>query len=204
MKKDIPIPAEIFYDKRLGHSERILLITLFSYSNPKTKIAKPSLKGLALRAGFKSVSTVKTVLLNLKKTEWIQVTEKKGSANIYKLSTQPVFGGALEEGRALPSTTFTLSKLNPTLPNTHTQSRAEHASRESAFQYPGHNETNGAREENPEKVQRAENETDPANDGSPRSLGRHPFAVIGELFRKARFGSSNQGSNENQPLPTTK
>ena len=25
MKKDIPIPAEIFYDKRLGHSERMVL-----------------------------------------------------------------------------------------------------------------------------------------------------------------------------------
>ena len=201
MKKDIPIPAEIFYDKRLGHSERILLITLFSYSNPKTMIAKPSLKGLALRAGFKSVSTVKTVLLNLKKTEWIQVTEKKGSANIYKLSTQPVFGGTVEEG-ALPSTTFTLSKLNPTNSNTHTQGRAQHASRERTFQYPG--QANGAREENSEKVQRAENETDPGHAGSPRSLGRHPFAVIGELFRKARFGSSDQGSNENQPLSTAK
>ena len=201
MKKDIPIPAEIFYDKRLGHSERILLVTLFSYSNPKTMIAKPSLKGLALRAGFKSVSTVKTVLLNLKKTEWIQVTEKKGSANIYKLSTQPVFGGTVEEGRALPSTTYSLTKLNPTNSNTHTQGRAEHASRES-FQYPG--QANGAREENPEKVQRAENETDPGHAGSPRSLGRHPFAVIGELFRKARFGSSNQGSNENESLSPAK
>ena len=201
MKKDIPIPAEIFYDKRLGHSERILLVTLFSYSNPKTNIAKPSLKGLALRAGFKSVSTVKTVLLNLKKTEWIQVTEKKGSANIYKLSTQPVFGGTVEEG-ALPSSTFTLSKLNPTLPTTHTQSREQHASRERTFQYPG--QDNGAREENSEKVQRAENETDPGHAGSPRSLGRHPFAVIGELFRKARFGSSDQGSNENESLSPAK
>ena len=201
MKKDIPIPAEIFYDKRLGHSERILLVTLFSYSNPKTMIAKPSLKGLALRAGFKSVSTVKTVLLNLKKTEWIQVTEKKGSANIYKLSTQPVFGGTVEE-EALPSTTLTLTKLNPTNSNTHTQSRAEHASRESAFQYPG--QADRAREENPEKVQRAENETDRGHAGSPRSLGRHPFAVIGELFRKARFGSSNQGSNENESLSPAK
>ena len=201
MKKDIPIPAEIFYDKRLGHSERILLVTLFSYSNPKTMIAKPSLKGLALRAGFKSVSTVKTVLLNLKKTEWIKVTEKKGSANIYKLSTQPVFGGTVEEG-ALPSSTLTLTKLNPTNSNTHTQGRAQHASRERDFQYPG--QTNGAREENSEKVQRAENETDPGHAGSPRSLGRHPFAVIGELFRKARFGSSDQGSNENESLSPAK
>ena len=201
MKKDIPIPAEIFYDKRLGHSERILLVTLFSYSNPKTMIAKPSLKGLALRAGFKSVSTVKTVLLNLKKTEWIKVTEKKGSANIYKLSTQPVFGGTLEEG-SLPSTTYSLTKLNPTNSNTHPQGRAQHASRERDFQYPG--QTNGAREENSEKVQRAENETDPGHAGSPRSLGRHPFAVIGELLRRARFRSSDQGSNENQPLPTAK
>ena len=202
MKKDIPIPAEIFYDKRLGHSERILLVTLFSYSNPKTMIAKPSLKGLALRAGFKSVSTVKTVLLNLKKTEWIQVTEKKGSANIYKLSTQPVFGGTVEEGRALPSTTYSLTKLNPTNSNTHTQGRAQHASRESAFQYPG--QTNGAREENSEKVQRAENETDPGHAGSPRSLGRHPFAVIGELLRRARFRSSDPGSNENESLSPAK
>tara|TARA_R100000781_G_C4070524_1_gene124309 strand:+ start:673 stop:1284 length:612 start_codon:yes stop_codon:yes gene_type:complete len=203
MKKDIPIPAEIFYDKRLGHSERILLVTLFSYSNPKTMIAKPSLKGLALRAGFKSVSTVKTVLLNLKKTEWIQVEEKKGSANIYKLSTQPVFGGTVEEG-ALPSSTFTLSKLNPTNSNTHTQGREQHASRERTFQYPGHSEANGAREENSEKVQRAENETDPGHAGSPRSLGRHPFAVIGELLRRARFRSSNQGSNENESLSPAK
>ena len=201
MKKDIPIPAEIFYDKRLGHSERILLITLFSYSNPKTMIAKPSLKGLALRAGFKSVSTVKTVLLNLKKTEWIQVTEKKGSANIYKLSTQPVFGGTVEEG-ALPSTTLTLTKLNPTLPTTHTQSREEYASRDRTFQYPG--QTNGAREENSEKVQRAENETDPGHAGSPRSLGRHPFAVIGELLRRARFRSSDPSSNENESLSPAK
>ena len=202
MKKDIPIPAEIFYDKRLGHSERILLVTLFSYSNPKTMIAKPSLKGLALRAGFKSVSTVKTVLLNLKKTEWIQVTEKKGSANIYKLSTQPVFGGTVEEGRALPSTTYSLTKLNPTNSNTHTQSREQHASRERTFQYPG--QADRAREENPEKVQRAENETDPGHAGSPRSLGRHPFAVIGELYRKARFGSSDPSSNENESLSPAK
>ena len=201
MKKDIPIPAEIFYDKRLGHSERILLVTLFSYSNPKTMIAKPSLKGLALRAGFKSVSTVKTVLLNLKKTEWIQVTEKKGSANIYKLSTQPVFGGTVEEG-ALPSSTLTLTKLNPTNSNTHTQGRAQHASRERDFQYPG--QADRAREENSEKVQRAENETDPGHAGSPRSLGRHPFAVIGELLRKARFGSSDQGPNENESLSPAK
>jgi len=203
MKKDIPIPAEIFYDKRLGHSERILLITLFSYSNPKTNIAKPSLKGLALRAGFKSVSTVKTVLLNLKKTEWIQVTEKKGSANIYKLSTQPVFGGTVEEG-ALPSSTLTLTKLNPTNSNTHTQGRAEHASRERTFQYPGHSEANGAREETSEKVQRAENETDPGHARPSRSLGRNAYDIIGELYRKARFGSSDKSSNENESLSPTK
>ena len=202
MKKDIPIPAEIFYDKRLGHSERILLVTLFSYSNPKTMIAKPSLKGLALRAGFKSVSTVKTVLLNLKKTEWIQVTEKKGSANIYKLSTQPVFGGTVEEGRALPSTTYSLTKLNPTNSNTHTQGRAQHASRERTFQYPG--QADRAREETSEKVQRAENETDRGHAGAPRSLGRHPFAVIGELLRRARFRSSDPGSNENESLSPAK
>ena len=202
MKKDIPIPAEIFYDKRLGHSERILLVTLFSYSNPKTMIAKPSLKGLALRAGFKSVSTVKTVLLNLKKTEWIQVTEKKGSANIYKLSTQPVFGGTVEEGRALPSTTLTLTKLNPTNSNTHTQGRAQHASRERTFQYPG--QADRAREETSEKVQRAENETDPGHARPSRSMGRNAYDIIGELYRKARFGSSDPSSNENESLSPAK
>ena len=125
MKKDIPIPAEIFYDKRLGHSERMVLIALYSFSNPTTSIAKPSLKGLCLRAGFKSQSSIKTCLRNLEKHDWIQVKAKKGSPNQYKLSTQPIFGGTLEEGRALPSTTYSLTKLNKHyLTHTHKIERA--------------------------------------------------------------------------------
>ena len=167
MKKDIPIPAEIFYDKRLGHSERMVLIALYSFSNPTTSIAKPSLKGLCLRAGFKSQSSIKTCLRNLEKHDWIQVKAKKGSPNQYKLSTQPIFGGTLEEGRALPSTTYSLTKLKQqALPNTHTQDRESYEQ-----QRPCH--------EDSEEVQLGQDETNAGHDGHDGDLVFDPVLALG-------------------------
>ena len=195
MKREIKIPSEIFYDKRLGHSERILLITLYTFINPRTMIAKPSLKGLALRAGFKSTRTVKTCLLGLEKFNWVKVTSKKGSANEYKLSTQAILGGGIEEGTStsLASTLLTIDKLAHS--STHTQ---EHDSKQ---QRPDQPYFTG--KENTEEVQCNENETDSSHGGSPGSLARNPWDFIGELYRRARLGSSDPGSNENEPLPRT-
>ena len=195
MKREIKIPSEIFYDKRLGHSERILLIALYTFINPHTMIAKPSLKGLALRAGFKSTRTVKTCLLGLEKLDWVNVTSKKGSANEYKLSTQAILGGGIEEGTStsLASTLLTIDKLTTT--STHTQ---EHDSKQ---QRPDQTYFTG--KENTEEVQFDENETDPSHGGSPGSMARNPWDFIGELYRRARLGSSDPSSNENGLLPGT-
>jgi len=202
MKREIKIPSEIFYDKRLGHSERILLITLYTFINPRTMIAKPSLRGLALRAGFKSTRTVKTCLLGLEKLDWVKVTSKKGSANEYKLSTQAILGGGIEEGTStsLASTLLTIDKLAHS--NTHTQ---EHDSKQ---QRPSHKTsqpyfTTGIGKENTEEVQFDENETDPSHGGSPGSLARNPWDFIGELYRRARLGSSDPSPNEDESLPGT-
>ena len=195
MKREIKIPSEIFYDKRLGHSERILLITLYTFINPHTMIAKPSLKGLALRAGFKSTRTVKTCLLGLEKLDWIKVTSKKGSANEYKLSTQAILGGGIEEGTStsLASTLLTIDKLTTT--STHTQ---EHDSKQ---QRPDQPYFTG--KENTEEVQFDENETDPSHGGSPGSLARNPWDFIGELYRRACLGSSDPSPNEDESLSGT-
>ena len=195
MKREIKIPSEIFYDKRLGHSERILLITLYTFINPRTMIAKPSLKGLALRAGFKSTRTVKTCLLGLEKLDWIKVTSKKGSANEYKLSTQAILGGGIEEGTStsLASTLLTIDKLTTT--STHTQ---EHDSKQ---QRPDQPYFTG--KENTEEVQFDENETDPSHGGSPGSLARNPWDFIGELYRSACLGSSDPSPNEDESLSGT-
>ena len=199
MKREIKIPSEIFYDKRLGHSERILLITLYTFINPRTMIAKPSLRGLALRAGFKSTRTVKTCLLGLEKLDWVKVTSKKGSANEYKLSTQAILGGGIEEGtRAkLASSSLTIDKLTTT--STHTQ---EHDSKQ---QRPSHktDQPYFTGKENTEEVQFDENETDPSHGGSPGSLARNPWDFIGELYRRARTGSSDPSPNEDESLPGT-
>ena len=195
MKREIKIPSEIFYDKRLGHSERILLIALYTFINPHTMIAKPSLKGLALRAGFKSTRTVKTCLLGLEKLDWVKVTSKKGSANEYKLSTQAILGGGIEEGTStsLASTLLTIDKLAHS--NTHTQEYDSKQQRPDQPYFTG--------KENTEEVQRNENETDSSHGGSPGSMARNPWDFIGELYRRARLGSSDPGSNENEPLPRT-
>ena len=195
MKREIKIPSEIFYDKRLGHSERILLITLYTFINPRTMIAKPSLKGLALRAGFKSNRTVKTCLLGLEKLDWVNVTSKKGCANEYKLSTQAILGGGIEEGTStsLASTLLTIDKLAHS--NTHTQEYDSKQQRPDQPYFTG--------KENTEEVQRNENETDSSHGGSPGSMARNPWDFIGELYRRARLGSSDPGSNENEPLPRT-
>ena len=199
MKREIKIPSEIFYDKRLGHSERILLITLYTFINPRTMIAKPSLRGLALRAGFKSTRTVKTCLLGLEKLDWVKVTSKKGSANEYKLSTQAILGGGIEEGtRAkLASSSLTIDKLTTT--STHTQ---EHDSKQ---QRPSHKASQPyfTGKENTEEVQFDENETDPSHGGSPGSLARNPWDFIGELYRRACLGSSDPSPNEDESLPGT-
>ena len=195
MKREIKIPSEIFYDKRLGHSERILLITLYTFINPRTMIAKPSLRGLALRAGFKSTRTVKTCLLGLEKFNWVKVTSKKGSANEYKLSTQAILGGGIEEGtRAkLASSSLTIDKLTTT--STHTQEHDSKQQRPSQPYFTG--------KENTEEVQFDENETDPSHGGSPGSLARNPWDFIGELYRRARLGSSDPSSNEDESLSGT-
>jgi len=196
MKREIKIPSEIFYDKRLGHSERILLITLYTFINPRTMIAKPSLRGLALRAGFKSTRTVKTCLLGLEKLDWVKVTSKKGSANEYKLSTQAILGGGIEEGtRAkLASSSLTIDKL--TNSSTHTQELREHEQQQRSQPY-------FTGKENTEEVQFDENETDPSHGGSPGSLARNPWDFIGELYRRARIGSSDPSPNEDESLPRT-
>ena len=195
MKREIKIPSEIFYDKRLGHSERILLIALYTFINPHTMIAKPSLKGLALRAGFKSTRTVKTCLLGLEKLDWVKVTSKKGSANEYKLSTQAILGGGIEEGTStsLASTLLTIDKLAHS--NTHTQEYDSKQQRPDQPYFTG--------KENTEEVQRNENETDSSHGGSPGSMARNPWDFIGELYRRARLGSSDPGSNEDESLPGT-
>ncbi len=197
MKREIKIPSEIFYDKRLGHSERILLIALYTFINPHTMIAKPSLKGLALRAGFKSTRTVKTCLLGLEKLDWVKVTSKKGSANEYKLSTQAILGGGIEEGTStsLASTLLTIDKL--THSSTHTQELIEHEQHKASQPY-------FTGKENTEEVQFDENETDPSHGGSSGILARNPWDFIGELYRRARLGSSDPSSDENESLSRTK
>ena len=201
MKREIKIPGEIFYDKRLGHSERITLIALYSFSNPTTSIAKPSLRGLCLRAGFKSQSSIKTCLRNLEKLDWVKVTSKKGSSNQYKLTTQPIFEGGIEEGTSSSreSTLYTLNKL--TNSNTHTQEHDEHEQQRSDHESKKPYFTG---EKNIEEVQRTENETDPSHARPSRSLGRNPWDTFGELLRRSYYGSSDQGSDEDKSLSSTK
>ena len=195
MKKDIPIPSEIFYDKRLGSTERLLLITLYSFSNPSTAIAKPSHRGLCLRCGFRSIETVRTALRSLQELDWVTVQSKKGKPNQYKLKPPLNFGGIIEEGarasiesiESKSANSYIISKLAHS--NTHTQERAEHAR---------------ASKSCPEKVQLDKNETEGDHPGADRYMGRNPFDVLGEILRREYQEGMHLRDDENESLPPAK
>ena len=201
MKKDIPIPSEIFYDKRLGSTERLLLITLYSFSNPSTAIAKPSHKGLCLRCGFRSIETVRKALRSLQELDWVTVQSKKGRPNQYKLKPPLNFGGISEEGasssresiESKSANSYIISKLAHS--NTHTLEHAKHAERA---------EHARASKSYPEKVQLDQNETEGADPGADRYVGRNPFDVLGEIFRRGYQEGMHLRDDENESLPPTK
>ena len=197
MKKDIPIPSEIFYDKRLGSTERLLLITLYSFSNPSTAIAKPSHRGLCLRCGFRSIETVRTALRSLQELDWVTVQSKKGRPNQYKLKPPLNFGGIIEEGarasiesresiESKSANSYIISKLAHS--NTHTLERAEHAR---------------ASKSCPEKIQLDQNETEGDHPGADRYVGRNPFDVLGEIFRRGYQEGMHESDGQNESLSTT-
>lgn len=191
MKKDIPIPSEIFYDKRLGSTERLLLITLYSFSNPSTAIAKPSHRGLCLRCGFRSIETVRTALRSLQELDWVTVQSKKGRPNQYKLKPPLNFGGISEEGarasiESIRASSIYLAKSAHS--NTHTQERAEHARTSKSY---------------PEKVQLDQNETEGDHPGADRYVGRNPFDVLGEILRREYQEGMHLRDDENESLSTT-
>ena len=209
MKKDIPIPSEIFYDKRLGSTERLLLITLYSFSNPSTAIAKPSHRGLCLRCGFRSIETVRTALRSLQELDWVTVQSKKGRPNQYKLKPPLNFGGIIEEGarasiesresresresiESKSANSYIISKLAHS--NTHTLEHAKHAERA---------EHARASKSYPEKVQLDQNETEGDHPGADRYVGRNPFDVLGEIFRRGYQEGMHLRDDENESLPTT-
>ena len=192
MKKDIPIPSEIFYDKRLGSTERLLLITLYSFSNPSTAIAKPSHRGLCLRCGFRSIETVRTALRSLQELDWVTVQSKKGKPNQYKLKPPLNFGGIIEEGarasrESIRASSIYLAKSAPS--NTHTQERAEYARASKSY---------------PEKIQLDKNETEGDHPGADRYMGRNPFDVLGEILRREYQEGMHLRDDENESLPPAK
>ena len=213
MKRDIAIPSELFYDTRLGFTERLVLIVLYSFSSPSTGVARPSLKGIAMRSGLRSVTAVKKSLQQLASHNWIEIKAAKGKPNHYLLLTPPLSSLPKDEVRVSKQSTKSTKSTKSinyylaksTKPYTHTQQhaeraeRAEQAERESS---PGSQKGKyGSGKEDSEQVQFDKDKAEGNVSGTSGSLGIHTYTALAEILGGRDPSRVRSDTDDHQPFP---
>ena len=211
MKRDIAIPSELFYDTRLGFTERLVLIVLYSFSSPSTGVARPSLKGIAMRSGLRSVTPVKKALQQLASHNWIEIKAAKGKPSHYLLHTPPISSLPKDEvilsKQSKQSINYYLAKstksTKSTKPYTHTQQHAERAERESS-----HGSQNGSQKgkygsgkEDSEQVQFDKDKAEGSDGRTSGSLGIHTYTALAEILGGRDPRRVRKDIDEHQPFP---
>ena len=203
MKRDIAIPSELFYDTRLGFTERLVLIVLYSFSSPSTGVARPSLKGIAMRSGLRSVTPVKKALQQLASHNWIEIKAAKGKPSHYLLHTPPISSLPKDEvilsKQSKQSINYYLAKsTKSTKPYTHTQQHAEQAERESS--HGSQKEKYGSDKADSEQVQCDKDKAEGNVSGTSGSLGIHTYTALAEILGGRDPSRVRKDIDEHQPF----